>query len=114
MLVFLATIGFSICGKCQSVQTPGDTIKVIFENDKLIVTEYDSTPGNDICGTGRHSHRPHLNILLTDASVKLTKDDGQSQIFELDAGSTFWSDAETHIAINNGKNPAKLYQIEPK
>ena len=105
---------FSITGKCQSNTTFKDTVKVIFENEKFIVTEYNSVPGNDVCGIGRHSHKPHLNILLTDASVKLTKDNEKPQVFNLKEGTAFWSEAETHMVFNNGKNPIKLYLIEAK
>ena len=114
MLSSLVLFVFSITGYSQSNKTFKDTIKVIFENDKLIVTEYDSNPGKDVCGIGRHSHNPHLNILFTDASVKLTKDVGKSQLFDLKAGATFWSEAETHMVVNNGNKPIKLYLIETK
>ena len=115
--LFLSAIcflGFAICGKSQQNNIPLDTIKVILENDKLKVTEYSSTPGKDICGKGQHTHAPHLSVLLTDAIVKLTTSDGKTQDFDLKAGATFWSEAETHIAINNGNKPAKVYLVEVK
>jgi len=36
------------------------------------------------------------------------------QDFDLKSGATFWSEAGTHIAINNGNKPAKAYLIEVK
>jgi len=115
--VFLTVIfffGFLIYGKTQQSNFTSDTIKIILENDKLKVTEYSSTPGRDVCGKGRHTHAPHLSILLTDAKVQLTTADGKTQQFDLKAGTTFWSEAETHIAINNGSKPVKAYLIEIK
>lgn len=115
--LFLSAIcflGFAIYGKGQTNIVASDTIKVILENDKLKVTEYSSTPGKDICGKGKHSHAPHLSILLTDAIVRLTTAEGKTQDFDLKSGTTFWSEAETHIAINNGNKPAKVYLVEIK
>ncbi|MEJ7685035.1 MAG: hypothetical protein WKG06_45760 [Segetibacter sp.] len=105
---------FSVCGKSQQTNIPSDTTKVVLENDKLKVTEYSSTPGKGVCGKGKHTHAPHLTIFLTDAKVILTTPDGKSQDFDLKSGTTFWSEAETHIAINNGNKPAKIYLVELK
>jgi len=73
-----------------------------------------SNPGKDICGKGKHTHAPHLSILLTDAKVTVTALDGKTQIFGLTAGTTFWSETETHIAINSGSKIAKAYLVELK
>lgn len=114
LLVTLCLLGISVCGRSQVLSNPSDTIQVILDNDKMIVTEYVSTPGKDVCGKGKHSHAPHLTILLTDARIKLTTDDGKTQDFDLKAGTTFWSEAETHMAINNGNEAAKVYLVEVK
>lgn len=87
---------------------------VILENDQLKVTEYISTPGNDVCGKGKHSHPAHLSILLTDANVKLTTADGKTQDLNLKAGTAFWSEPETHMVVNNGDKPTKVYLVELK
>jgi hypothetical protein len=115
--LFLSAIcflGFAVYGKSQQNNIASDTIRVILENDKVKVTEYASTPGKDVCGKGKHSHAPHLSILLTDAKVRLTTADGKSQNFDLKAGTAFWSEAETHIAINNDNKAAKAYLVEVK
>ncbi len=106
--------GFAVYGKSQQHISVSDTIKVIVENDKVKVTEYVSNPGKDICGKGKHTHAPHLSILLTDAKVTVTTLDGKTQIFDLKAGAAFWSEAETHIAINSGSKIAKAYLVELK
>ena len=105
---------FSICSKSQTMTSAKDTIKVLFENDKMVVTEYVSTPGKDVCGIGRHSHKAHLTIMLTDGSVKLIKDNQEPQLIDLKAGDAFWSDAETHMVVNNGTKPITAYIVEPK
>ena len=100
--------------KSQTITESKDTIQVILENSRLKVTEYVSTPGKDVCGIGRHSHNPHLTILLTDALANLIMEDGKSELFYLKAGTTFWSEAETYTVINNGDKPTKVYLIETK
>jgi len=113
-LFVICFFGFAVYGKSQQDISVSDTIRVILENDKLKVTEYTSTPGKDVCGKGKHTHAPHLSILLTDAIVTVTTPDGKTQMFDLKAGSTFWSEAETHIAINSGSKIAKAYLVELK
>ena len=105
---------FAVYGKSQQNIPVSDTIKVILENDKVKVTEYVSNPGKDICGKGKHTHAPHLSILLTDATVTVTPPDGKTQTFDIKAGAAFWSEAETHIAINSGSKIAKAYLVELK
>ena len=106
--------GFCIYGNGQQASVIKDTVRTVLENDKLKVVEYASSSGKDVCGKGLHSHAPHLTILLTDASIKLTTTDGKEQYFDLKAGFTLWSEAETHMAINNGSKPVKAYLIEVK
>jgi quercetin dioxygenase-like cupin family protein len=105
---------FAIYGKNQQNSATTDTIKVILENNKIKVTEYSSTAGKDVCGKGKHTHPPHLSIFLTDAKVRLTTEDGKTQDFDIKAGTAFWSEAETHMVINNGNKPAKVYLVEVK
>lgn len=104
-------MGISMSGKGQTIIPSEDTINAVFENDHLKVTEYVSSPGKDICGIGLHSHPAHLSILLTDVNVKVTSDDGITQNFDLKAGTMFWSEPETHMAINNGNKTAKVYLV---
>ncbi len=112
-LFAICFFSFAVYGKSQqNIQV--DTIKVILENNKVKVTEYVSNPGKDICGKGKHTHAPHLSILLTDAKVTATTPDGKTQIFDVTAGTAFWSEAETHIAINSGSKIAKAYLVELK
>lgn len=113
-LLVVCLFGFAIYGKSQHKITVSDTIQVILENDKVRVTEYISNPGKDICGKGQHTHGPHLSVLLTDAKATVTTPDNKTQVFDLRAGATFWSEAETHIAINSGDKIAKAYIVELK
>jgi hypothetical protein len=113
-LFAICFLGFAVYGKSQQNIPVSDTIRVILENDKVKVTEYVSNPGKDVCGKGKHTHGPHLSILLTDAKVTVTTADGKTQMVNVKAGTTFWSEAETHIAINSGNKVAKAYIVEVK
>ena len=106
--------GFCVYGNSQQTGVVKDTIRTVLENDKLKVMEYVSTPGKDVCGKGLHSHAPHLTILLSDALIRLTTKDGKEQDFDLKAGFTLWSEADTHMAINNGSKTVKAYLVEVK
>jgi len=90
--------------------------KVILDNEKVRVTQYESQSGKDVCGSGKHSHGPHLTILLTDARVTITMEDGKVVTSNSPGGTTFWSEAETHIVINSGKAPirAQIVEYKPK
>ena len=105
---------FALYGKSQQNIPVPDTIKVILENDKVKVTEYVSNPGKDVCGKGKHTHGPHLSILLTDAKVTVTTADGKTQMVNVKAGTAFWSEAETHIVINSGSKIVRAYIVEVK
>jgi len=90
------------------------TYKVMFENDKVRVLEYVSRPGLGMCGQGRHFHPAHLTMQLTDAKVKLTRDDGSSSTADVPAGYMFASPAEWHTTENVGGNNARAYIVEFK
>ena len=105
---------FTFYANCQEQKPPSDTIRVVFENQKLIVTEFVSTSGKDVCGRGKHTHSPHLAVFLTDAKARLLSDDGSAKDFDLKAGTTLWSEAETHMVVNNGGRAVKVYLIELK
>ncbi len=98
----------------QKKSTTKDTEKVLFENSKMKVTEYISSPGKDVCGRGRHSHGPHLDIAITDITGVEIGKDGKEVKFTEKAGGVYWNEAVTHLAFNKGSKPAILYIVEPK
>jgi quercetin dioxygenase-like cupin family protein len=113
-LISVLLLGFAAMGKSQMPVLPKDTVRMVLDNDKLQVTEYVSTPGKDVCGVGMHTHEPHLTVMLTDASILVTTPDGKSQNYDLKAGTALWFGADTHTAINNGDQEAKLLLVHLK
>ncbi|MBS1486589.1 MAG: hypothetical protein JST43_03300 [Bacteroidetes bacterium] len=113
ILVFLfALLTVTVYG--QANPTSHSLGKVILNNEKVKVTEFESQPNKDICGLGMHTHPAHLTILLTEATVTVTLPNGKTFTQKQPAGTTFWSEAETHTVINSGKGVAKAQIIEYK
>lgn len=112
----LIVLSIALVGKSQSQSGNSGTIapKLVLENDKVKVTEFDSEPGGDACGKGNHRHNERLVIAITDASIKMTTEDGKTQNLDLKAGTAFWGGTELHSVINTGKQTAKFYAVEVK
>lgn len=100
-------------GFCQSNQKAHEG-QLIVDNEKVRVYGYDGSPGKDVCGLGKHSHPAHLTVMLTDANITIIKPDGKVSSVKMKAGSSFWSEAETHTVINSGTNEVKCQIIELK
>ena len=87
-ILFISTFIFILCtySRAQKKSPVKDTEKVLFENNKMKVTEYISSPGKDVCGKGKHSHGPHLDIAITDITGVEIGKDGKEQKFTEKAG----------------------------
>lgn len=87
--------------------------RVIIDNDKIKVVEHVGQPAGDgVCGLGMHHHEPHLTIVLTDAKVRITPENGQPQEMEVKSGTSIWFDtAETHSVSNVGDQPSKMILV---
>jgi len=88
--------------------------KIVLDNADVRVYEFESTPGKDVCGAGKHSHPAHLSVLLTDASITITTPEGKVSTKKMKAGTTFWSPAETHMVVNSGAGNVKVQLVEVK
>ena len=115
VIALLAAFGVSGEALAQdAARTNARSYKVVFENDRVRVLEYLSRPGLGICGRGKHSHPPHLNVLLTDAKARITTPDGKTFVGENKAGDVFWEDAVTHTVENIGGSGVRAYMVELK
>lgn len=88
--------------------------KVVFENDKLRVLEFNSRPGMGICGEGMHSHPAHLTIALSASKARVALPDGRVTTGENKLGDVFWSEAETHEVENIGGRDVRALIVELK
>lgn len=98
----------------QQISAQSNDPKLVIDNAKLKVTEYNAGPGEDVCGKGQHSHAPHLTIILTSATVQVTTVDGKKINQQVPSGTTFWSEAETHAVVNTGKEKIRFQIVEAK
>lgn len=97
-------------GQNPVINDPGE--KVLVDNDKMKVVEHLSQPKGDVCGAGIHYHEPHLTIVLSDAKVLITPENGEPQEMAIKSGTSIWFDAaETHSVSNTGDQPTKMILV---
>jgi hypothetical protein len=88
--------------------------KVVFENEKVRVIEHTSKPRLGVCGTGFHSHPPHLTVCLTDVKAKVTLQGKEPFVAENKGGDVFWDPGGAHTVENLGSRDTKVYLVELK
>ena len=88
--------------------------KLVFENEKLRVIEHVAKPRLGVCGTGLHSHPPHLTVFLTDAKARVTRPGKDPFIAENRAGDVFWDQGGAHAVENLGSRSTRVFLIELK
>jgi len=88
--------------------------RVMFENDKVRVLEYNNRPGLGPCGLGRHYHPAHLDVFLSEFSGKMTHEDGRITTGKTKVGKVAWYEAETHEVENVDKSATWMIMIEIK
>lgn len=99
----------------DAAQVQPRAYKVVLENDRLRVLEFNSRPGMGICGNGMHSHPAHLTVALTAAKARVRLPDGKVFMAEQKPGDVFWAEAETHETENlTGRNVrALMVELKP-
>jgi quercetin dioxygenase-like cupin family protein len=88
-----------------------DITKVLFENDRVRVTETNLKAGAKM---PMHSHPPYVIYALTAAKVKSTTEDGKSREIDVALGSAEWGDAVTHTIENIGTSDSRVLNFELK
>jgi len=82
---------------------------VEFENDEVRVLRITYGPGEK---SVMHGHSEGVVVFLTDAHVRFTLPDGESQEVTVKGGTTQWVDAGQHQPENLGDEPLEVIQIE--
>jgi hypothetical protein len=88
--------------------------RVVLENDRLRVLEFNSRPGMGVCGNGMHSHPPHLSVALSPAKATVRLPDGKTITAENRLGDVWWAEAETHEVENISGRDVRALIIELK
>ncbi|HEY4339221.1 MAG TPA: hypothetical protein VGM97_04695 [Steroidobacteraceae bacterium] len=111
-LPVLALVQYADAQDAATVQP--QSYRVVLENDRVRVLEYNSRPGMGVCGKGMHSHPAHLSILLSSARVRETTADGKVTEPSMPSGTVFWSEAVTHVTENLGGSDIRSLLVELK
>jgi hypothetical protein len=104
--------GFAVAQDAKTDDLAGG--KIVFENDKVRVISHLGRPRMGVCGTGLHSHPPHLTIALSDVKARVTLPGKEPFVAENKAGDTFWDKGGPHVVENMGSRDSKIYLVELK
>lgn len=88
--------------------------RVVFENDKVRVVSHHARARQGVCGTGLHSHPPHLTIALTDVRARVTLPGKPAFVDDQKAGHVFWDPGGPHVVENLGSRDTLAYLVELK
>ena len=91
-------------------ETNSDFYKIIFENDRVRVLEYQDQPG-DV--TTPHAHPDSVMYTLTSFRRRLVHGDDHRDV-DIEAGTVRWLDAQQHHGENIGDTPTHSIFIELK
>jgi quercetin dioxygenase-like cupin family protein len=95
----------------DAVQVAPQQYKVLLENDRVRVVEYQSKPGEK---AGMHAHPASVAYFFSPAQFKFTLPDGKTAEAEVKAGQVIWQEPVTHTTENVGTTNAHALVIELK
>jgi hypothetical protein len=91
--------------------TDPDKYKVILENVRTRVLDYQDHPGEK---TTQHRHPDSLLYALSNFKRRLTFPDGKSVVMEFKTGDVMFIPAQTHIGENTGNTETHVLLVEYK
>jgi hypothetical protein len=92
------------------VITNPELYRVIFENERVRVLEYQDRPGEK---TSPHEHPDTVMYTLSSFSRRLTADGGRVEV-QLPAGTVRWVSAQEHAGENIGRTVTHALFVELK
>lgn len=89
------------------------TSKVVLENDRVRVKEAIFAPGDT---DAMHTHEyPHVGVVIDGGKLRFNYPDGKTESMDLPRGGVGYRDANvTHQAINPGRDPVRVIEVEIK
>jgi hypothetical protein len=111
ILMFALTVSSFLTYAQDAVVTDSDKYKVIFENDCVRVLDYKDLPGQK---THQHKHPAFVLYSLSDFKRSIELPDGKILQRQFKPGDVMWSNAQTHIGLNNGDTPTHVILVETK
>lgn len=110
MILFMTTVQKTNAQE-KMEKWPGVTVKVLTDNDKVIITEVTFAPG---AVATWHSHQEYTVYALTDIKMKVEVEGKETVVADIKAGQAMWSPAVTHQTTNVGKKPFTAIVTEKK
>ena len=107
-LVLTTTVDAQDAAKVQP-----QAYRIGLDNDEMRVLDFVSRPGMGVCGSGVHSHPPHLTVALSDCRTRV-RENGKEFIAENKLGDVFWSPAVTHETENMTGREVRALIVELK
>ena len=92
------------------VEVSPQLYRVVFENDRVRVLEYQDQPGDRT----RPHHHPDSVMVTLSAFTRRISANGQEVRVELPAGQARWLDAQHHSGENVGTTPTHTVFVELK
>lgn len=91
------------------VDVAPDNYDIPLENERVRVLQVHLKPGEKI---PEHSHPASVIFAVSDCKAKFTYPDGKSEIMDLKAGQSIFTEAFTHWAENIGDTECHVLNIE--
>jgi mannose-6-phosphate isomerase-like protein (cupin superfamily) len=88
--------------------------KIVLENDRVRVKEATFAPGDRQPGMHKHD-LPHVGVVIDGGTLKFNYPDGKTETLDLKRGGAGYRGANvTHEAVNMGKQPIRVIEVEIK
>jgi mannose-6-phosphate isomerase-like protein (cupin superfamily) len=90
------------------------TSKIVLENERVRVKEAIFAPGDT--NAKMHTHEfPHVGVVIDGGKLRFNYPDGKTESMDLPRGGVGYREANvTHQAINPGREPGRVIEVEVK
>jgi quercetin dioxygenase-like cupin family protein len=95
----------------DAITADPDHYVVEFENDKVRIIRIKYGAGEK---SVMHTHGPNASVIVVGGEMRMTLPDGTSEVVELKAGETGWSDQDEHLPENLSDSPVEVVLVELK
>jgi mannose-6-phosphate isomerase-like protein (cupin superfamily) len=90
------------------------TSKIVLENDQVRVKEAIFAPGDNDAKMHTHEY-PHVGVVIDGGTLRFNYPDGKTETINLPRGGVGYREANvTHQAINPGREPVRVIEVEIK
>lgn len=88
--------------------------KVVLENERVRVKEAIFAPGDTDAKMHTHQY-PHVGVVIDGGTLRFNYPDGKTESLNLERGGAGYREANvTHQAINPGREPVRVIEVEIK